>query len=373
SAWYGHGGMGYLETGAQLHLDNDSFTSISLPFASTGYDGGLIYAEGGAALETIAITVEAANARTGGMIYLDDQGTWSDEASNLYDASALGNGGLLYAGDNTVITLTDTFVSLPVAAGANGGAFYGGTGVRFTGSGLYISGATASNGSSTGGAIYLDSSHDLSLRDCTIEDSSAWGSPAIYAYQGASLQIDGCTLRNNVATGSNYASAIFLNNPTGDMSISSSSFSGNTGAVTTSGGANPVATLSLRDCLFESNSSDRAAVSTEHNLSLSDSQFLDNSGDNGSSNTPGGALFVSGGNTAITDCRFEGNSAYEGAAIYADEPTSFILSGTHFDANRMTNAGGGLLLYHPTSATIYNNWFCNNGSDSSSTSGGGAH
>ena len=158
------------------------------------------------------------------------------------------------------------------------------------------------------------------------------------------------------STANSIGGAIY--NANGTVSISRSSFSGNStenygGAVYNAGG------LSISDSAFSHNSADNGggAIYADGPLSISGSAFSHNSADNG-----GGAIYANG-LLIISDSIFSGNSADEdGGAIFNYDGTVSI-SDSSFSGNSARFDGGAIFNRNGRTLSISNSAFSHNSSE----------
>ena len=161
---------------------------------------------------------------------------------------------------------------------------------------------------SRGGAISNGGEASISISDSSFSGNSAGVGGAIFSHGEASLSITGSSFSDNLARSSGGA---IDNN--GEASISGSSFSGNFagddgGAIDNEGEA------SISDSSFSGNSADYSGGAIvngrEASLSISGSSFSGNSADE-----RGGAIYAPVGSATIRNTTITGNSAGTGGGI----------------------------------------------------------
>jgi len=171
--------------------------------------------------------------------------------------------------------------------------------------------------------------------------------------------VDGITFQNG---NGDFGGAI---DSAGTLTISNSTFSGN--SAQTAGGAivNRGGTLTISTSTFSGNSAPSgggAIANLDGTLTISNSTFSDNS-------SGGGGAIFNGGTLTISNSTFTGNSAQFGGAINNFGGTLTISNST-FSGNSATNGdggGGGAISNRDGTLTISNSTFSDN-----SSGGGGA-
>jgi len=260
-------------------------------------------------------------------------GTFAD---NLADY-----GGAIYNRSSRLSITNSTFTNN--YAYLNGGAIYNRS------SRLSITNSTFTNNHSVeerGGAI--DNQGELSITDSTFLDNSAdIGGGALHNYGNivsSSVSIINSTFTGN-STDGNEGGAI--SNRLAKLSITGSTFTSNSARF--QGGAvynyNSRGELGITNSIFVGNHSDGdggAIKSTDSELSVTNSTFIENSADDG------GAIYNRSGKLSITNSTFSGNHSDDyGGGIY------FLFEGslrnkatfTHLTlVNNFANHGGGLYV-----------------------------
>ena len=172
--------------------------------------------------------------------------------------------------------------------------------------------------------IQLVSIENTVITNCTFQ-SSSMGQGAIWSQSSTNINITSCALQNNSAT---YGGAIMLDRSTGNVSITYCTFQNNSGiggggAVFLSGSTGNV---SITYCTFQNNSATYGIgggavyLFGSGNVSITYCTFQNNSGIGG-----GGAVYLSGsGNVSITYCTFQNNGA-----IYWGRGGAVHLSGSN--------------------------------------------
>ncbi len=176
------------------------------------------------------------------------------------------------------------------------------------------------NNSSSGGAIYLDSNTNLTIINCTFTDNyaAAFGA-AIFSYSNNKISINDSEFINNKA--GNAGGAIF-------------SLSANDNVI-------------IENSLFENNTARAGgAIQSSGNLTIAGSTFKKNTGTGGENglgqtfNANGGAIFALG-QTVISDCEFENNTAEDGGVIYST--SNLTVDNSVFKSNNATKLGGAIV------------------------------
>ncbi|MDR0967334.1 MAG: autotransporter domain-containing protein [Rickettsiales bacterium] len=130
-------------------------------------------------------------------------------------------------------------------------------------------------------------------------------------------------------------------NDGGELEITNSLFSKNIG--TTAGGAiSSSNTINIEKSTFSENESAwGGAIYSTGDINIKESLFVDN--DSGANY--GGAIYIQGGQTDISDSNFSGNTASGGGAISASTASGITISITDslFENNSVTVQGGGAI------------------------------
>lgn len=239
--------------------------------------------------------------------------------------------------------------------GGNGGAIFAGEGTTLSVEGTTFSGnqAIGSNDSGFGGAI-SSAATNATVKDATFENNQASvAGGAINATEKGSMTVTNGTFTGN---SSNNGGAVYNK---GTLTVDGGSFTNNSstgvgGAVTNSGG-----TLTVKEATFEGN---RAATTggaiytngSGKEVKIEDSSFTNNEAgysENGeeSGQHNGGAIFAGQGTTLdVKKVTFEGNKASgDGGAVAADNTSTF--EDVTF-ANNTAGGNGGALSITGTSS-----------------------
>jgi predicted outer membrane repeat protein len=224
------------------------------------------------------------------------------------------------------------------------------------------------------GVISLDSRLEITNKTVTIQGPGAEvltidGQDIcrhFYIAGTASVDISGLSFVNgygqNNISGVSGAHGGSIVNHGGDLSISDSSFSGNSSSI---GGAisyfdkyqDDIDSLYIKNCDFEDNSAGTGqggalASTASGELVIESSTF------NGNSANIGGALYLKPGSgeeaySSVLSCSFTNNSASNnGGAIYSEYGTLLSIQGSYFENNSSSNYGGAISLVNVTSANI---------------------
>jgi predicted outer membrane repeat protein len=176
----------------------------------------------------------------------------------------------------------------------------------------------------TSGAAVFNRDGSPTFSNCLFEENVCFGADASSAGAGicninSSPLLQNCVFRTNEVTGFDSecyggAMANYISNPT------------------------------LRDCLFVGNlavfSFGGAIYNEESNPILENCTFRNNE-----SSTSGGAIFVNGGNSNLTDCMFDENTAYMGGGMCLGDGLATLTNCTFTD-NRASNGGGLYSDFH---------------------------
>jgi YVTN family beta-propeller protein len=202
-----------------------------------------------------------------------------------------------------------------------------------------ISGVTIENGnagSGYGGGIYNFGT--VTLTNSTLSGNSANGGGGsgggIYNY--GTVTLTNSTLSGNSA---NFGGGIWNDHTRGVMMVGNSSISGNSA---TSG----------------------AGVYNGGTLTLSNSTFSGNS-----STASGGGIYSDGGTVNVASCSFSGNSALNGGGLYIGNGTLTVTSST-ISGNSVSGNVGGAGIYNQGTATLTNSTLSGNSARPNGDGGG---
>ncbi len=338
----GNGGAIY-NKGAELAVTGGSFTSNT----STGV-GGAITNSGGTLTVTDVAFSGNHSTHGGGAIYSNGSNPLTVKGGSFENNIA----------GYTPLGEEDAAVAVAAAAetkGGNGGAIFAGEGTTLSVEGTTFSGnqAIGSNDSGFGGAI-SSAATNATVKDATFENNQASvAGGAINATEKGSMTVTNGTFTGN---SSNNGGAVYNK---GTLTVDGGSFTNNSstgvgGAVTNSGG-----TLTVKEATFEGN---RAATTggaiytngSGKEVKIEDSSFTNNEAgysENGeeSGQHNGGAIFAGQGTTLdVKKVTFEGNKASgDGGAVAADNTSTF--EDVTF-ANNTAGGNGGALSITGTSS-----------------------
>lgn len=196
------------------------------------------------------------------------------------------------------------------------------------------------NSAYSGGAVYANSREiaagitNATFEDCTFEDNEAidFGGGALYNWQGA-FNIDNCTFKNQ--TSANSGASMF-SNTSKEVNIRNSTFEG---GMCNFGGAH--------SCYGEG---------AKYTL-------INNTYKEGTVATSGGGIIVGFlAKVNATDCTFENNSANFGGAVYMQNDTTFARfeNCTFLNNTAFTNVGGAINAANGTTLEVNNSSFTGN-------------
>lgn len=214
---------------------------------------------------------------------------------------------------------------------------------------------TLTGGTTAGDGGAISSTESLIVERVAITDSIAnglgGGIALINAGAGPNLTIKSSFFYYN--QGSN-GGAVYASTETGSITLSKSSFVGNTGTSVGGGAyliiesaATAAAKITVESCTFSDNRAtafgggglvvENAAAGGTGKISIKNTQFTKNF-----AGSEGGGLNVINGNVTVDKALFSDNSADSGGAIYVNSGvTSFLLKGSKVLANSATMAAGG--------------------------------
>jgi hypothetical protein len=178
---------------------------------------------------------------------------------------------------------------------------------------------------SKGGAVRcFDSSADITIRDCVFHDNNISGYGGGANIYRSSARIERCTFRDN---SSSEGGAVKLHQ----------------------------ATLVMRDCVFDTNTSNNLGGgfgSYDSTVDVERCVFLDNM-----SGTGGAFECHEGDEATLRNCVFAGNGATNlgGAVNFSDEADVLAANNTFY--NNMADNGGGSINWHDSAGAIANSIF----------------
>ncbi len=224
--------------------------------------------------------------------------------------------------------------------------------------GVDFSGNNAGMNPGNGGVLHVSGSGGVSVSGGTFDGNMAVEGGALWNNQGA-MTVDGATFTGNTASGGDAdagdadgqgGGAIFAQNGAGSLTVTDSTFAGNmaTGAVSSGGGifANEGTTLSVSTSSFTGNTANRAGgaietragtATTLDQVSLDDNTANTTAGGGGGN---GGGLHVTGnGNVDITASQIINNTAAtEGGGLWNNTGT-MTLDGSTVSSNFANGMG----------------------------------
>ena len=253
--------------------------------------------------------------------------------------------------------------------------------VRLNGSTGYVSITDSTFQSNSGGAVVLDGPKgNVIITDCTFQNNSAGGggyggAVALYASTG-DVSITDCTFQNNSAGGGGgYGGAVALYASTSHVSIRGSTFQSNSASY--KGGAvvlgEQKGDVRITDCKFQSNNvvvgggGAVALYASTGDVSISGSTFQGNSASGGGAV----ALIGSTGNVSISGSTFQNNRAGEGGAVASYLSTSYVtIRGSTFQGNSADGSGGVIYIESTNNVSIIGSTFQSNSAEGGGGGGG---
>jgi predicted outer membrane repeat protein len=297
--------------GGAVSIDggSPSFESIEID-APTAKKGGAFYITGGATVTLELVDIVDSSATWGGAMHVSDS-TLTAESVTISDPYALRHAGAIYL-DNSTASFTDLEIEDPTGDSTWGGAFYLMDHSQLSIDTGEISGCSIASTGFGGGAIYAEQGSHVDLQSLTIEDCSA--------YEGGAIGLDASTgTLVEVDFDGNSA-----DEDGGALSLGSSS------------------SVTCEECSFSSNEAgaDGGAVYVDASSSFEDVDGVYS----GNSAVGGGAVYLAS-EASFSGCSFDGNSAEEGGAIFADDiDGGLTLSDCSFSSNSATTGDGGAVL-----------------------------
>jgi predicted outer membrane repeat protein len=323
-------GGGAVWNGGKASFSDCDFSGNYAPF------GGVFYNAAGAKLNLFAVTLTGNSATQGGAI--QTEGSLSIAASRVAGNHSLFNGGAILAGQQAVVTLSNSQI-LDNSTGpeSGGGGIY--SEGRLTLRGCVVSGNSADF---YGGIENLGT---LSLTSCTISKNTA-----VFAaggvYNQGSATITQCTISQNKAGGAQTSGVGggILNQADATLVITDSRITGNTTSsveVSDGGGIYNAGNATITNCSIVGNTGGSQNGGGGGLFNAGTATLRDCNVSNNVTPWLGGAVAnIVGGTVTATNCRFNGNFADEAGAIYNNG--QFIASRSTFAGNSATESSGGL-------------------------------
>ena len=289
-------------------------------------------------------------ARSGGDVDVTDS-TFTGNEAEAYSGGAINAYG--YA------TITGSTFTGNIAA-KRGGAVYAKKGIDVSDSTF-----TSNTADDVGGALFA-SENSIDITDSTFTGNSAENGGAVYAdSQDSGVTATGSTFASNEAyssAGANNGGAI---RSYSDLSVTSSTFTGNVAGKVNSaygrGGALYVynGALTITYSTFQGNStqdnstsgSNGGAVATRDYYSLGQTHSITHSSFTENSATKGGAVFTYDADLNVENSTFTANSAGEGSAIYTNNGGS-SLDFVTVTANSALSAGSAAIYDFDDGSTL---------------------
>ena len=206
-----------------------------------------------------------------------------------------GNGGAIFAGEGTTLSVEGTTFSGNQAIGSNDSGFGGA--ISSAATNATVKDATFENNQASvaGGAINATEKGSMTVTNGTFTSNSSGNGGAVY--NKGTLTVDGGSFTNNSSTGVGGA----ITNSGGTLTVTDVAFSGNRAG--TNGGA------------IYSNKAN--STQGEHELTITGGSFTNNE--------------------AGTD-----GKAHNGGAIFAGQDTTLTVEGTSFEGNKASGNGGAV-------------------------------
>ncbi|MCB9741045.1 MAG: right-handed parallel beta-helix repeat-containing protein [Alphaproteobacteria bacterium] len=367
------GGRGIYVSGADLQLVDSALRGAS----GDSSGGGLYVFDGALTAERVVFEDADVGEDDGALLSASTAEVLLSDCS--FTGGVAGKGGAIYARETELLIERGWFegnrvadVDLP-----RGGA------IRVEGGSLTLTDSTLLDNLADGG---FGGAVSVNAGALEVRDSSFTGNTVTELYGGAvavfdsDARFEGAHFEDNRASdsggqGQSYGGAVIMTGDlAGDLVVQDSVFIENTsvefgGALHVTGGE-----VQLDGCSFERNESSSGGavyLSTPEDVSVTDSRFDSNLGDNG-----GGLRWRPSGTTSTLTVRgsaFEDNvSSSRGGGLYAYGGGELDLEVNRFIGNG-AELGGGMMSFDVRSLRAVNNLFCDNSASGDAQSyGGGA-
>lgn len=331
---------------------------------------------------TVVIEADVTAGGNASNVIIDAGGGFADRLFQIIDAAAVTFKDLSLRNANTAVeggaianTSTGANVTLDgvILDGNATSSITGGGALYSSGSGTTnITGSTLNanhDSGGNGGAVYITAGN-LSVSSTTFSGNytgSFYSGGAIYV-AGGTLTVTGSTFSGNYAP-SGHGGALVL--ATGIHSIAGSTFSGNNnsllgGAIYVSGG-----TLTLNTSTLANNSAGGSggAIYNNATLEITDSTIGNSTLGGNSGVTSGGGLYNSG-TTTISRSTFNGNTVSAGNGGAIDNEGTLDVRNATISGNQALANGGGIYNGAGATTTLNNDTVAYNIADSGSTNAG---
>ncbi len=319
-------------------ITDSTFTNNTSATGGAIYNKGTLTVTGGSFEGNGASKVGGAIANSGGNLTLSNVAFSGNHSTN--------GGGAIYS-NKSKNTTGEHKLSITGGSFTNNVAGYKEVGTEEEAVAVAAA-ATVTGGN--GGAIFAGDNTNLSVDGTTFSGNQAIGSDNTGWGGAISSSATGATVKNATFTGNKASVAGGAINATdkGSMAVTNGTFTGNSsnngGAVYNKG------TLTVEGGSFTSNSSTGvggAITNSKGTLTVTDVAFSDNSAATG-----GGAIYTNGTNPlTITGGSFtnnvagtdeDGEAGHNGGAIFAGSGTSLTVEGTSFEGNKASGDGGAV-------------------------------
>lgn len=191
------------------------------------------------------------------------------------------------------------------------------------------------NGRSTNAGAFAVTNATVSISNGTFSAGSATYGGAIYASPGT-VALTNMTLASNTAT--TLGGAIYQN-----------------------GGSLTVTNSTVRDNAISTDGADGAGIYIQSGpLVVDGSTFTNNdSARGGGADNIGGAIYATGNTVTVRTSTFTGNDTEYGGGVFANFPTTVVLSDNWFESGTASR-GPGVYIWGGTGHTLARNVFCEN-------------
>jgi predicted outer membrane repeat protein len=328
--------------GNEISFEGVTFSS-NTALADTQTTGAPAYAYGGAVYIDNALSTSSLRSTFTNTLFEGNR------AEAISSATAEGYGGAIYNSSTGTLTVINSSFTLNSAT-TSGGALYN---KISSGSAIFDTVLFSSNTAlAGGGAVFNEiSSGTVSFNNIVFSSNSADSAGgAIYnnLSSSATLTVNNSSFKLNSTSATGEGGAIY--NKGGNFKIANSEFqensSNNGGALHAANGNNGSGKITVEKSSFKQNSAGNdggAIYNDSSNLDIEHSQFKYNSAQGN-----GGAVYSAGGELKIKTGIFEGNKAVNGGAIYVSGSGENVITNGTFANNSATGRGGAIYLDNST-------------------------
>ncbi|WP_295617798.1 Ig-like domain repeat protein [uncultured Methanobrevibacter sp.] len=395
-------------TGNNCNITNSTFVNCSVEFDGDYASGGALYILGNNTNVVKCNFTDNSATEDGGAIFIDGENCtlnhtvfinntvhndggaieWNGDNGRIYNLTAIDNcadsehgsskgGTLLITGDNAVIDKANISGSKVSGEHYTGDKALQGGAISLSGNNCNITNSVFTNCSvdfdgddASGGALYIWGNF-TNIINCNFTNNSATEDCGAIFIEGHDCSLNNTVFLNNIAH--NDGGAIEWNgnngkiyNMTADNNSADSAHGSSKGGTLVVTGSNMIMDgLKITNSYVDGDSSARnvqggAIFLTGNNTNITNSVFEDCHIDYSGENASGGALYILGNNSKVENCNFTGNVAHkDGGAIYVSGSDVAVID-SNFIENFASESGGAIFLIDNKNSQINGSTFKTN-------------